>query len=167
MARFTKALRQEIVREFTTRHGGMYDPEAFVAEVRRKGAAHPAYEWFEWDDAKAASDYRLDQARAFVSDLRVTFKVELVGRNQAITVREVAAPFALSPLGNRRGGGGYVITDPTDPDHMTELCHQAARDLEAWLRRYSAAVLHAGGNVQSVERQVAALVAVGMHEEAA
>lgn len=165
MARFKRSLREEIVREFTARHGGLFDPEAFVAEVQRKGAAHPAFEWFEWDDAAAASAHRIEQAREFVSDLRVTFSVEIIGRNQSITIREMEAPFALSPLSGRRTGG-YYITDPRDPEHMAELCHQARRDLDAWLRRYGSAVLHAGGNITPIERLVSALGAVGQDQAA-
>ena len=54
MARFTKALRERIVREFTARHNGRFDPAVFVEEVRQAGPSHEAYEWFQWDDEAAA-----------------------------------------------------------------------------------------------------------------
>jgi hypothetical protein len=161
VARFTKALRQQIVRDFTAAHGGVFDPEQFVREVKNKGESHPAYEWFEWDQSAAAWQYQVEQAREFVRDLRVTFTVEIVGRNQSITVKEMAAPFAISPVGGRRGGGGYIITDPNDPAHMAELARQAASDLEAWLRRYGSVLAHAGSTAAAIERQISALNAVG------
>lgn len=167
MARFKRSLREQIVREFTARHGGLFDPEAFVLEVKRKGAEHPAYEWFEWDEEKAATAYWIEQARDFVRDLKVTFSVEIIGRNQSITIREMDAPFAISPLGARRGGGGYYLTDPTNPEHMAELCDQARRDLDAWLRRYSAAAAHVGMNVAPIERLMSLLGSAGHSEEQA
>lgn len=79
--RFTKAVRQEIVREFAIRHNGHFNPALFIAEVEARGEEHPAYSWFEWDQEKAAREYRLDQARDFASGLRVSFTVEEVGRD--------------------------------------------------------------------------------------
>ena len=161
MARFTKALRQKIVRDFTDRHGGTFDPEAFVSEVRAKGEAHPAFDWFEWDNDAAAHQYRVDQAREFVRDLRVSFSVEVVGRRGAITIREVEAPFAFSPLGARRGGGGYILTDPTDEEHLIELRRQAARDLRAWVDRYQSVL---GADAAGFERAAIALEGAGSEE---
>lgn len=163
MARFTKALRQEIVREFAARHDGRYDPALFVQEVRATGPDHPAYEWFEWRDDKAATDYRLWQAREFVQGLKVSFEIEEIGR-KPIKVRAVEAPLMVSPEGSRKTGGGYFLLDPTDPDHMAELCRQGAADLRRWLRRYGAALAHAGGFVTVIEKQAKALEAASEKE---
>lgn len=157
MARFTKELRQKIVREFCTRRNADFDAKLFEQEVRETGPSHPAYEWFEWDESKAASEFRVWQAREFVKDLRIVFTVEEVGRSGTIQVREVEAPMLVSPLSGRARGGGYFLTTPDDPAHMAELCRQAATDLERWLRRYEAAVWHSGGSVAPIERQLKAL----------
>ncbi|MDF2809310.1 MAG: hypothetical protein K0S56_341 [Microvirga sp.] len=144
MSRFTKERRQEIVREFALRHNGQFNPGLFLDEVREKGVEHPAYEWFEWDRDKAAHAYQVEQARDFARDLRVSFKVEEIGRKGTILVREAPMPMVLSPIGGRRDGGGYVLVDPDDPAHMTEHCRQAALALRAWLTRYQAALIHVG-----------------------
>lgn len=157
MNKFTKALRQEIVRDFATRHNGQFNPALFVEEVRTKGPSHPAYEWFEWDQDKAAFQYQVEQARNFARDLRVSFKVEEIGRRGSIRVRETVIPMLLSPREHRSSGGGYYLVDPADPDHLHEHCAQAAVALRAWLNRYEAALIHAGGSVQFVTELVGAL----------
>lgn len=154
MARFTKQTRQEIIREFCLRRNADFDARLFEQEVRETGPSHPAYEWFEWNRDKAASEFRIWQARQFANGLRVSFKVEEIGRNGQIRVRQVDVPLVISPIEGRRSGGGYVITDPENKDHMAELCKQAAADLDRWLRRYQAAVLHVGGSVNVIERQL-------------
>lgn len=152
MARFSKALRERIVREFTARHNGRFDPAVFVEEVREAGPTHEAHAWFQWDDEAAAEQYRIEQARSFIQGIQITFTVENVVRGK-VAVREQMVPLALSPLSGRREGGGYIVNDPKNPDHMSELCSQAARDLEAWLRRYRAALEYAGGSSATIERQ--------------
>lgn len=157
MARFTRELRQKIIREFCLRRNTDFDAKLFEQEVRDTGPEHPAYEWFEWDADKAATEHRIWQAREFAKDLKVSFTVEEVGRSGVIRVREVEAPLLVSPMDGRRSGGGYFLTDPSNPDHMAEICRQAATSLATWLRRYGGALAHAGGNVGAIEKQLKAL----------
>ena len=160
MARFTKTLRQQIIGDFAAEHGGLFVPSEFVEEVRATGPDHPAYEWFTWDTEKAALEHQIWQAREFAKGLIITFSVETISRKGTIKVLEVEAPFALSPVFDRKDGGGYVITDPTDPEHMKELCYQAAIDLERWLRRYAGAVAYAKGSVEPIKKQLLTLRSV-------
>lgn len=157
--RFTKQQRQQIVRDFAVRHNGHFNPRLFLDEVRGKGEDHPAHGWFTWDAAKAAEAHLLWQAREFASGLVVTFSIEEIGRDKTIRVREMAAPFAISPMETRRKGGGYVVVDPSDPSHMRELCSQAATDLRRWLARYEAAIAHVGGSAASMRKQLTLLEA--------
>jgi hypothetical protein len=151
MAEFTKQKRQDIVEEFSRRHNGVYNPVVFLDEVKSKGKDHPAYDWFEWNTKKAAQEYHLWQARSFAKDLRINFTVEEVGPTGAVTVRTTEMPMVLSPSNGRKSGGGYVLTDPNDPAHMAEHCHQAAAALRSWLNRYQAALIHAGYGVKVIE----------------
>lgn len=167
MAKLTKAARQEIVREFATRHNGRFNPTLFVDEVRQKGPSHPAYGWFEWNRDTAARQWQIEQARDFARDLRVAFTVEAIGAGRRIVVRQAEMPLVLSPMEGRRSGGGYVLTDETDPEHMAEHCRQAAGALRAWLNRYAAAVHHAGGSVATVEGVVTQLEEAAPREPAA
>src|SRR3990167_6398855 len=156
---FTKELRQQIIRDFAVRHNGNYNPALFLEEVEGQGEEHPAYEWFEWDSDEAARQHRIWQAREFATGLRVKFSIEEIKRG-VVLVREVEMPFALSPMNDRDKGGGYLIADQNDPVHMTELCRQAATDLERWLRRYEAALVYAGGSASISQRQLRLIKAV-------
>lgn len=162
-----KALRQKVVQEFSEKNGGWFDPARFLTYVEKQGAKHPAYEWFEWDDDKAATDFRLDQARDFARGLVVRFEVQTVHRG-AFRIVERTAPLALSPVGNRRGGGGYYMTDPNNPEHMDELRRQAAQSLRWFLSRYGAVLVHAGVGLAALEKAQVALENFGEgHAEAA
>src|SRR5690606_18341601 len=105
-------------------------------------------------DDRAAQEHRLWQAREFARDLKVSFTVQEIGRNKAIKVREVSMPLALSPVEDRHKGGGYFVSDPQNPEHLEELARQAATALESWLRRYEAALLHAGGSKDAIKQQI-------------
>ncbi len=168
MSRFSKVIRQQIVEEFARRHNGTFNPTLFVQEVRNRGEDHPAFSWFEWDRDTAAIKWQIEQAREFARDLRVTFKVEEVGRSGPVKVRESVMPLVLSPMAGRRDGGGYYLADPEDPAHMEEHCRQAAAALRAWLNRYQSALLHVGGKVETFTKAMAALNAVApeQHEAA-
>lgn len=166
MSNFTKEIRQKIVEEFSRRHNGQYNPELFLKEVKETGATHPAHAWFEWNAKKAANEHNLWQARAFAKDLRITFTVEEVGRNGAVTVRTTEMPMVLSPSNGRKDGGGYVLTDPNDPAHQAEHCHQAASALRSWLSRYQAALVHAGYGVKLIEQVADAMEAVQAPQKA-
>ena len=140
---YTKADRQRIIADFAARNHGVYDPKAFELEVRTTGSSHEAYDWFAWDETKAAYEYRLYQAREFGIGLKLIFTVQELKRRRFVVV-EREMPFIISPLGGRAQGGGYYVTDPDNPEHMTEHCHQAAVALRGWFARYSAACGHVG-----------------------
>lgn len=165
--KFTKELRQQIVQDFCSRNGGIFNPILFLEEVRERGAEHPAYGWFEWDASKAAREYQLIQARNFANDLRINFTVEEIGPRRSLTIREVEGPMFISPMANRQAGGGYFEVDPNDPVKMAEYCGQAALALRTFLRRYEAAVVYAGGNAAAINKTLELLDGKAVTEVAA
>lgn len=144
MTRFTKELRQQIVEKFARRHNGQFNAALFLDEVRATGASHEAYDWFEWDETKAAMAYQLEQARSFARDLRVVFRIEEVVRKNSVRIRETSMPLVISPMDGRKDGGGYVLVDTNSDEHHLEHCRQAASALHAWLNRYESALAYAG-----------------------
>lgn len=167
MTRYTKQLRQEIVKDFCDRHDGRFDPQLFVQEVKETGPSHPAYDWFEFDTEKAANEYNLAQARAFVRDLRIEFTVKTVKHTGGpITIKVTEMPLVISPAAGRQYGGGYFLTDHKNPAHQEEHCHQAAAALRQWLDRYQAAMVYAGCNAKSIESIAERLEAVGQAQAA-
>lgn len=163
MARFTRAIRQQIVREFAEKNGGWFDPARFLSHVEKQGEKHPAWEWFEWDDDNAANEFRIDQARDFARGLVIRFEVQSLHRGK-FKVTEHTVPLAVSPVSGRRGGGGYYITDPNDPAHMAELCYQAAQSLRWFLSRYEGALRYSGVDIAPLEKTRSVLE--GMTEQA-
>lgn len=128
-----KTARQAILDDFVARHG-RFDPKAFVEEVRGSNLDHPAKAWFDWDDAHAAEEYRIQQARMFVQGLRI--RVEIVDARDTQRMRIVSAPAFLSAVAGRHNGGGYDAMDLEDPAMRAELARQAITSLHTWERRY-------------------------------
>lgn len=155
--RFTKEVREQIVREFAIKHNGTFNPQLFLNEVRETGPDHPAFDWFEWDNKKAAAAYQLEQARSFARDLRVTFRIEEVTGPSQVRIRETPMPMVISPIGTRSKGGGYVLVDPNDPAHIEEHCRQAALTLKQWKDRYEAALSHVNIDIRKVETLIGQL----------
>ena len=162
---FDKGLRQQIIADFAKRHSGVYDPALFLAEVKRRGEAHPAYAWFRWDDGEAAHEYRLWQARTFARDLVIKFKTEVVGRSGTIRIVETQMPMVLSPLDGRSDGGGYIVSDPHSAEHLNLLCAEGAVALRSWLRRYTAALVHVGTTAEHFERVAGLLADTGEDDD--
>ncbi|MBA3548825.1 MAG: hypothetical protein H0T76_20270 [Nannocystis sp.] len=153
--RFTRDDRQEIIDDYVARNGN-FSAGGFLREVRASNGTHRAWAWFEWNDGRAAEEFRLHQSRLFVQGLRISFTVETIERKvSGVTVRE--APALISPMDSRHDGGGYYAFDPTNIEHMAELRRQGATALENWLRRYGSAFELAGGKTKPFKDAVALL----------
>ena len=155
--RLLRKQRAEIVKDFCLRHGGAYNPQTFVEEVRSRGPDHPAYDLFTWDDTEAAHKQRTWEARMFVQGLKLVFEVEHQTPTGRIKIQERDVPLLLSPSSTRQDGMGYYMFDPDDPDHLEELRRQAVVDLRAWLVRYAVALDTAGLTAQPLERVISIL----------
>ena len=165
MAKLTKALRKAILDDFMASNNGWFEPGAFARWVREQGPEHPAYPWFTFDVQKAAEKCWADEARAFVSGLRIKFDVNVIEHGVGkIISREV--PLFVSPKDKRPGGGGYYKNDPTDPEHLAELANQAASDLGWFLRRYAAPLAAVGADVDALEELRVQLAAMKDSEAA-
>jgi hypothetical protein len=139
-SRFTRAMREEIVRDFTDRHGGEWIPAAFWDEVeacRRRGVPHPADDWFERDPDLAARAFWIEQAREFASGIRVVYFQREPPDVRHFTITEVEGPLVISPMANRANGSSYHIFDLENPEHRQEWCGQAGVALKAWMEKYA------------------------------
>ena len=135
MPQFTKKQRQEIIDAHIEKYGG-YNPRMFLQVVRASNGTHPAWSWFDWNDGRAAEEYRVIQAREFGQGLRISFEI-----TQHETTVKVKAPAVISPLETRKIGGYRQFVPEND---MPELRRQAARELRSWAKRYQAAIVDAG-----------------------
>jgi hypothetical protein len=150
MSRFTKELRQDIVKDFVTRNGS-WDAAKFFDEVAATGDSHPAYGWFEWDQGEAARQHNIWQARCFVQGLKIVFEVVTVGHQGPIRLRQ-EAPLLVSAIANRQHGGGYGMHDPDNQDDVAELSRQAASALRSWLKRFGSCLSHTDNPVGYLEQ---------------
>jgi|SRR5215472_15389160 len=104
-------------------NGGELHPHAVVDDARDpKSALHTH---FEWNDAKAAENYRVDQARALIRCIRV------------IDDDDRSRPAYLS-IRTDDGVTGYRTFQDvlSSADLRQRLLEQAERDLAAWTQRY-------------------------------
>ena len=120
--------RQVILEDYLERHDGVFEPADFVDEA--SDPDHPAHKYFEWNDNVAARRYRLDQARSFVSDLRVQRKqhTSVLGN-----YRTVMMPVVVSD-----GKGSYRRT--ASALTQIDMCQEGIRRLQEWANRYQCAL---------------------------
>ena len=110
-------------------HGGLLRPEDVVAFARNKRTA--LHSEFEWDDASASAEYRLEQARRVI---RVAVTVLPSPHSDQEPVR------AYVPVVSDRvqPGGGYrsFVEAMTDDDMRAELVNEAIGEAKRWRRKY-------------------------------
>jgi hypothetical protein len=121
------AVRRELERVKTAGRG-MLKPKAVVDAARP--ARNPLHSLFQWDDTKAAEEYRLWQAREIIT--YVLTVVTAPGGNVEVQ--------AYVSLRRDRGapGGGYrdISAVMANKQMRHELLMEAERDFETWHNRY-------------------------------
>lgn len=121
----TEELRKELLTHATD---GVLRVEAVVDAARDE--ASPLHTWFEWNESKAAHEYRLEQARRLIR--RALVFVEFNGTE--VPVR------AFISLGNDRkaDGGGYrtVVNVMADRDMRIDALAEAQADMERFEQKY-------------------------------
>ena len=97
--------------------------DAVIEEARKRGS--PLHGFFEWDDSRAAQEYRLDQARHLVRSITVTVE----GNGEPIAVR------AFVHVGSRQE---YMpsVRAMRQSEIREEVVARALAELESWRRRY-------------------------------
>lgn len=102
-------------------------PEEIVRAA--KVPASPLHPAFEWDDAKAAARYRIDQARHLISLIDV------------VIIREDQTEGAIRAFVSVTSdeGRGYVSTVHalSDEDMRKQVLKRAWQELEAWRQRHA------------------------------
>jgi len=104
---------------------GFLRPVDVVTAARSESS--PLHDWFEWDDGKAAEEFRLEQARRLIR-----FTIEKIGPEET-NVRAY-----VSLRSDRDEGDSYrslreVVTVKPLRD---ELLRQALTEADAWRKRY-------------------------------
>ena len=149
---FKQSLKQEIVDDHLKSHNGEFAPNTFLKAAEKK--RHPAHGYFTWDDTKASHEYRLWEARKFVSGLRIVVPANTVAAKPfrlsvVVNTKEVSMPALVS------NKSGTYFRGPSKKG-VGLLMEEAATELEQWLYRHGDLVgLHV--SVESVKKLAAAL----------
>lgn len=132
-------------------NGGIAAPEAIVEAAQKPGS--PIADAFTWDDASAAHQYRLAQARRWTASL-VIVRVDIrQGRNA--TTRGFHS--VSTPSGRGYASEAKIVGDK---DLRRQVVQGAARDLKAMVARFRAAaalgafVPRLQGVLDDVEREI-------------
>jgi hypothetical protein len=108
--------------------GGL-TPEIIVDDARERTA--PTHGLFEWNNERAASGYRLIQARHLVRSIAVVVSIEKDGEQKEVVTRA----FVSTGAQEERGYKPVTVALRNDDDR-THLLMQAARDLAAFKKKY-------------------------------
>jgi hypothetical protein len=116
----------EALTKIAEEGGGELTPRAVVENARNPRSV--LHKHFEWDDAKAAEAYRIDQARAVIRCIHA----------EDDDASEGHAPAFVSI--SDKGGTSYRTLDAVknSADLQARVLAQAERDLEAFQKRYTA-----------------------------
>jgi hypothetical protein len=124
-----KAMKRSIIiqelEKIRTRHGGAIAPAVVVRAAEPKDS--PLHSCFEWNNGKAAREYRLWQARQLIRVCVVSYP-ELPGKSTRMYVS----------LRDDRGREGYREAREVlrTPDYRKALLREAKREMEFFVLKY-------------------------------
>lgn len=152
MSNFARKTRHRIITQYLSDTGkNIYVPEEFVDWLANK-PEHEMYDaFYGTDDATAARQWRIDLARRLASGLRIVVKQEEVQQSSVVSIKVAEYPAYISPVSNRKEGGGYEPFDPNDETSQEELRRQAGVALAAWLNRFRGSAEHIGLDMTPIE----------------
>ena len=162
MPAFDRTYRQKIIDEYLNATGSNHFIPAEFLEWLQPQEDHRVWSvFFGKDDEEAAHQYRLSLARQFVAGLRIV--VQSQGETGPVSVK---VPAFISPVSERRSGGGYVSVDVRERDTTQELCRQAAADLDRWIKRWAGTATLVGVDISKANEIAGALAARGVEAAA-
>ncbi len=112
-----------------------------------KDESSPLHSHFEWDNDKAAENYRRWQARALIARCKIT-----IASSEGVEVRAF-----VSLTQDRTSGGGYRMTTDVigDDDLSAELLMDMDRTIAAWKLKASLMSKSVSAAVSGLEEAVA------------
>ena len=148
--RYTNDERWEIMRVHMDTHGnGELNTVEFLDAA--SDPAHPAHDYFEWDDSKAAHSHRIQQVRQF---FHVVIDKEDVKLASSDEVTFTVMPAVVSPLASRNSDNPVYIPADTPEGHAA-ICEEFAKMNEDWLNRRRGILTKR--QITAVEKAIASL----------
>ena len=107
---------------------GQLTPDALVDAARRSNG--PLHSLFEWDDAAAAQQHRLEQARGIIASLVIT--VKMTPKAEPTTMRAFVNVV-------KNGQQGYRTLDSAmaETELREQVVQRAWNELLSWRQRYA------------------------------
>lgn len=137
----------EAVKELAARYGGNITPDIVLDAARP--ATSPLHGIFQWDDSKAAEEYRLMQAAHLIRRIKVTIPA---GEGRSVTVRAfVNVRNEDAESDSSRGFYVPVETALAVSDYRSQIIAQCKRDIAAFRAKY-AALTEAGRIIQAMNQ---------------
>lgn len=114
---------------------GIITPVAVVDEAKPK--ASPLHPYFTWDDAKAAKQCRLFEARRLIGSVVIVHVETSESSDEPIHVRAFTN-VQSSEDENRFSGQGYrsTVTVLKEPDYRKQAMDRGLAEIIAWKARY-------------------------------
>jgi hypothetical protein len=117
------------MEKIKTRNGGKLTPDILLAEAAAPKS--PLRKHFEWNDARAAHAFRLEQAGYMIRSIEVYVPMRPKGE-------EVAMRAYVSVTSDEEDRSYISIVDAlSDPGTRAQVVSRARRELEAWRDRYA------------------------------
>ena len=122
----TRTTTATVLQALADAHGGTLDPEMVVDAAGDPD--HPLHGHFEWDDAKAAHQYRLGQARALIAGQRMYLHMVTSG---PLFVHDATLPTSVagyvSLLAAKQDDETVVAILAEEVARIAALCERAVR----------------------------------------
>lgn len=128
MTEHRELIRDEL-EQIRQLHGGLLKPEDVVKFASNERTA--LHQEFEWDDARASAEYRLEQARKVIR-VAVTILPSPHSDQEPVRAYVSVASDRAQP-----GGGYRAFADVMTDDAMrAELVNEAIGEAKRWRRKY-------------------------------
>lgn len=108
---------------------GLILPESVVEAARP--ASSPLHKYFEWDNTKAAQEWRLEQARYLI---RVCVEVAKLPNNEP---QEIRVFVSLPSERNKKGGYRLMVNVLSDVERREEMLQMALDELTRLRSKYA------------------------------
>lgn len=132
--------------------GGRLTPSDVIADAEHEDS--PLHKYFQWDDALAAFQYRLEQARFLIRSVRISYE------HEGTTLETVA--FIRDPRAEAEGEQGYisVLSIKSDKQNAREaVIREFGRAKSALARaREIAVVLGLESEIESLVSGIGSLI---------
>lgn len=128
----TKMTAADAIREIAETHGHV-TPQLVVEAAKPKDS--PLHDKFEWNNTKAAAEFRLIQAAYLIRKIKVTIEAS---EEQKVSVRQFVNVAAIED--DEPSSGLYVtVQDAMEvQSYREQLLNQCRRDIVAFKSKYAA-----------------------------